>query len=132
MPVQDHESGHALPRERLREIAQHQTLRARLHVDTERDVELPGLHAEGDRGQHDDARAAVPRQPRRLGGDVIALDHVGGIRKVIVVRLGRAPWQNGDVERRLANGLPVRLGEDVRAGTIAIGTRLGHRSGFSA
>ena len=80
------------------QVGEHGGLRARVHVEAERDVELAGLHAERNGRQHDDARPGVPGPAGGLGGDVIALDGVGGVGQVVVVRLGRAPGQDGDLE----------------------------------
>src|SRR2546422_3391611 len=44
--VQDHELRHALAPERRGHVAQHQGLGARVHVETQRQVELAGVHAE--------------------------------------------------------------------------------------
>src|SRR3712207_7778998 len=54
---------------------------SRVHVQTELDVELPRVHAEGHRGQHDHARPPLPGEPRRLGRDPIALDRVRPVRE---------------------------------------------------
>ena len=82
VPVQDHEAAHPLPRERLRDVAQHETLRARVHVDAERNVELPGLNSEWNRRQHDDTRRRAPTPaaptPRRRGRTGSRRWHTGG------------------------------------------------------
>jgi hypothetical protein len=105
-----------LPFQRIDEIAQQRRLGARVHVETELDVQLPRIDAERDGRQHDDSRSGRPCAPRRFGGDYVALDHVGGVRQMVVMGLGGAPREHGNFVLRGRHGLPVRLGEDIRTG----------------
>ncbi len=115
MPVENHELWNALPREGHRDVAQHERLRAGIHVHAEWNVELAGIHAEWYQRQHDDLRATFPRASGGAGRDFLRLDVVGGIGEMEIVRLRRPPRQDGDLVPRIAHGLPGQLVENVRA-----------------
>jgi hypothetical protein len=100
----------------MHEIREKSGLRARVHVETELDVELTGVHAEGDGRENDDPGSALPCKPRRLSRDPITLDRVGPVRQVIVVRFGRAPREHRNLERGALYSLPGGFVEDVWAG----------------
>ena len=112
--VQDHELRHALAPERRGHVAQHQGLGARVHVETQRQVELAGVHAERHHGQHHHPRAPVPRDARRELCDPLGLDVVGRVGQVAVVRLARPPRQHRDLVAGVAYVLPRQLVQDVR------------------
>ena len=61
---------------------------------------------------------------RRLGCDVVALDDVGAVRQMVVVRLGRTPRQDRDIvlrgsRQRASSSRRVRMGEGACAEDIA-------------
>ena len=115
VPVQNDELRHALARERRRHVAQHQRLRARIHVEAQWQIELAGVHAERDHRQHHNPCATLPRDARREARDPLGLDVVGRVRQVTVVRLARAPRQHRDLVGRVAHVLPRQLVQDVGA-----------------
>ena len=82
MTVENDELENALPLQRTNEITQQRSLRARIHVQAQLNVELPRVHAEWNGGKHHDSRATFPRDPRGSGGNRIALDDIGGVRQV--------------------------------------------------
>src|SRR3989442_927386 len=106
VPVQDHELRDALTRQCHREVAQHQRLRARVQVEAQRNIELPGVHAERHHRQHDDPRAALRRVPRRQPGDPLGRDVVGRVGEVdIPLCLNLNPSTQALVLRDLAMAL---------------------------
>ena len=113
---EDHELPHPLPLERAHEVAEEGQLCRGIHVEREGNVELRGVHAEWHEGQHRDACSALPRAPRRLGGDRVTLGGVGSVGEVQVVRLGGAPGEHGSLIARRTSGRERLLGEEPRAG----------------
>ena len=91
VPVQDHELGNALTRQRRRDVAQHQRLGAGVQVHAQRDIDLAGVDAERHDRQHHDSRPPFPRASRRQARDPLGFDVVGGVGEVEVVCFRRTP-----------------------------------------
>ena len=87
-----------MSREAVGDVGEQRRLRARVHVERERDAQLLHVDAEWHRGKHDDARPTLPGQSRRLDRHGPRLERVRAERQVEVVRLGRAPRKDGDLE----------------------------------
>ncbi len=79
-------------------------------------VELLLVVAEGDGRQHDDLGPAVDRPAGGALGDGGGFDHIGAMRQVPAVRLGRAPGEHGDIGPMLAKLSVVGLMQHERAG----------------
>src|SRR5665213_899127 len=112
MAIEDDELENSLALQHTREITQQRGLSARIHVQAQLDVELPGVHAEWNSRQHHYSRPGIPRDPRRLGGYRIALDDVGRVWQMVIVRFGSTPRKNRDLIVRLRDGFPGGFCQD--------------------
>src|SRR6185437_6659000 len=84
----------ALAVQRTHHVVEHRGLRARVHVDAELDVELRRVDAERHCRKHHDVRPTLPRPFGGARRDTIALDRVGRVWQMKVVRFSGAPRQD--------------------------------------
>ena len=72
----------SLSLQRTNQIAQQRSLRARIHVQAQLNVELSRVHTEGNGWKYDYTRSAVPRDPRECGSYRVALNDIGRVRRI--------------------------------------------------
>src|SRR3954462_8943005 len=112
MAIQDQQLFHTLARQRRSDVKEDGELRARIHVDGKTQIELAGVNAERNCWQRYDPGALVPGDFRCSLGDRGRLVGVSAIGQMVVVRLGRAPWENGDLEWSVFDRFPIGFGQN--------------------
>ena len=93
--VQQHDLANAMMRQRVHQVGDHREQRRGVQVHGQRKGHLIGFGAVGNRRQQHDLRPAVVGRLANLLADRLALEHVGAVGQVQIVRLGRPARQHG-------------------------------------